>query len=496
MPFPPIIAIVVVVRAVMYFMQRSDGPGAGTQSTPTPPGTTPWGNTIAIGVVEVLAFSVLLAFTPVFPPAILLALGVALAMFPWPLALYAAVPLGAVRVAYHLGRWSDVVWRLDFEGGGLVAGARALLRQDAPHTESLVWLEDRLAAAHPVLPGALLAAGLLAWARGDRVSAKRLIEGIGWFRTDRVPSLAWSQAREWLVVDAASEGDWPRAARLARNDGRPTSNGAQLLGGVAQHLVGAPNRPAPTALWLRWATTPGRELTRPLVERALAAKPPVVNAASDVAEAEDPLVHALRRHAAVARREAPTRIDLEALAKAWDHAAADATLAPIVLERAADLGARTGSAALPRFFDEVRQELTVFASRGDVPLHDLPSTGILASAAQSARDTALREVEQLAQALELRVERKRELPGIDEAREFLQLASAWDRLGEIGGVASQRLVFGKVHTALCALAVQLFNTRGERPLGNAMFRWLLDASKKAGTQAAIELQTKNVACGF
>lgn len=494
MPFPPIIAIVFIVRAIAYAMQSSDSSGAA--STPAPPGTTPWGNVVAVALVELLVFGSLVAFTPVFPPAILVALAVGLLMFPWPLAYFVAVPLGAVRVAYHLGRWSDVTWRLDYEGGALVAGARALLRQDSPQSDSLAWLEDKLAAVHPVLPGSLLAAGLLGWARGDRVAAKRLIEGIGWFRADRVPDLAWSQAREWLVVDAAAEGDWPRAATLSRTDGRPTSNGAELLGGVARHLVGDPKAPSATALWLRWAVTPGRELTRPLLERALAAAPPASRPAPDLAEAEDPLVNALRRHARLARREVPTREDLEDLAKAWDRVAADPSLPTGVLARAHALGARTGPSAVPKFLDEVREELTAFAVRGDVPLHDLPGTGILAAAAQSARDAAMREVEQLADALEHRVEQKRELPGIDETREFLQLAAAWDQLGEIGGASAQRLVFGKVHTALCALAVQLFNTRGEKPLGNAIFRWLLNAAKRAGTPAAIELQTKNVACAF
>jgi hypothetical protein len=43
--------------------------------------------------------------------------------------------------------------------------------------------------------------------------------------------------------------------------------------------------------------------------------------------------------------------------------------------------------------------------------------------------------------------------------------------------------------------VWLYNDRSQRPMGNAIFRWLLREAEALDDQRATMLQTKNVACG-
>jgi len=73
-------------------------------------------------------------------------------------------------------------------------------------------------------------------------------------------------------------------------------------------------------------------------------------------------------------------------------------------------------------------------------------------------------------------------------------------VSEVPGVASagddfRRLAFLKVHTDACGLACWLFNERTQRPLGNAIFKWLLAEAVALDDARAIALQTKNVDCG-
>jgi hypothetical protein len=53
-----------------------------------------------------------------------------------------------------------------------------------------------------------------------------------------------------------------------------------------------------------------------------------------------------------------------------------------------------------------------------------------------------------------------------------------------------------VHPDLCKLAVWLWNLREEKALANAIFRWLLAEAETVGDARAVELETKNVACGI
>jgi hypothetical protein len=59
----------------------------------------------------------------------------------------------------------------------------------------------------------------------------------------------------------------------------------------------------------------------------------------------------------------------------------------------------------------------------------------------------------------------------------------------------RRLAFVKVCPDATAYAVWLFDDQKQRPLGNAIFRWLLAEAELLDGQRAIALMAKNVACG-
>ena len=59
----------------------------------------------------------------------------------------------------------------------------------------------------------------------------------------------------------------------------------------------------------------------------------------------------------------------------------------------------------------------------------------------------------------------------------------------------RRLAFVKVYPDACSYAVWLFNDQHQRPLGNAIFRWLLGEATALDDTRAVALMTKNAACG-
>ena len=64
-----------------------------------------------------------------------------------------------------------------------------------------------------------------------------------------------------------------------------------------------------------------------------------------------------------------------------------------------------------------------------------------------------------------------------------------------GGPEVRRLLWSRLHGDVCGYAVWLWNQRKERPLGNAIFRYLLREATELGDAERRALQEKNVACG-
>ncbi len=464
----------------------------------------------AVSPLSILVWSVLaplvLALWLVGPASPLTLAGtvlfVALA-FPWAVARTVAIPLGWVRVAWALGWLAEVAWRRDRLGGAALAAAWAVARRGARPVSS-VWAERRVEMLAPLRGAGIVAAGLLASARGDDEGARGLLESVAQLPESMRPRLASSLACEWLAGDALARGAWDEARGWARKEALPTRT-ARLVAGVADRMLGVPV-PA-WRLRLSWLLAPRRRALRPLVERALAYRAPapvdleqVPVASTDVAVGTAPhpyreavsderLRKALAAHLAISRGRVGAG-GLAGLVVLWDEVLSDEQTHRFVAERARTVGARA-SEALATLAASVEEDVAALVLATDAGL-ELGTGPVAAGVARRLRERLLRDVEHAARVLSARVAAGRVLPAIHEWRETLQLRERLARGGRLGGLAVRRLVFEDVHDALCPLACRLWNERNQRPIADALFRFLLAEAEAVGHTRLADHERKNV----
>lgn len=455
---------------------------------------------------------------------------VLLAIAPWPAARWVFIPLGLPRVAYHVASLSDWTWRLDRPGGAALAAAWALSRAGRRDDEALEWLERKLEAGsgvglvadgpgtNPLRGAGVCAAAMLTALRGDVAGARALFESVAALDDRACPPEARRIATGWLAAEAAGRGDWRAVADLGAV-GPSAGRDARLLAGVAARLLGDPVAPSAPELWLRWAVAPCRRATLPLVHRALA-----VSSGTSRPAPEEPEVRAARvlegdlwsravmlhatlllRRVIAAERPAgaaprPTPIhgdDLRRLGGAWDAAFEDEAAQAELRERARSIGAASPQAALGPIRRAVEEDLAAIAREGRIPRAEWEDLGeTIGRATRLLRDDLLAEIELACDAVRRRVDENRELPPADELREWIALRARYERAAATVGMELRRLAFPKIHADACHLAVWLFNTRKERPIGNAIFRWLLAEAEALEDGRAVDLQRKNVDCGI
>ena len=110
------------------------------------------------------------------------------------------------------------------------------------------------------------------------------------------------------------------------------------------------------------------------------------------------------------------------------------------------------------------------------------------------RHARLDPLEIAAAALRVRTEGKLDLPPVAELWEWAgtaTLVADAARTGPEGAVLACDLAAFPVGE----LAIRLWNDRGEHPLGNAMFRWLVELATLAGDERAGETHAQNMRCG-
>ncbi len=429
--------------------------------------------------------------------------GLVLMALPWPFARLVLIPLGMPRLAYWLTRTSDFTFRLDRSGGAALAAGWALCRQSPMDEESADWLANRLAAEAPMCGAGVAASGLLLAARGDLEGARTLLGSVAEIDDRVCPPVAKSIAGGWLAADAAERGEWARVAE----HGLTLAQGGRLgwlLSAIAQSLLLEPMAPGKVGLWLRWALAPHRRATLPLVQRAIEAldgafiepeeDPPIAPAAAD----GDAVRTALSLHASVLTR-APDTLrpeDVRAAGQAWDAALVDKATERHLLERALVVGAGGAASVLGRVRAAVLDDLTAAVLASGMPIKELGDRGDVASRVRARlRDELLGAVEAASEALKRRVDDKRALPSADEWREWANLRATYERGVRCAGDELRRLAFVKVYPEVSAYAVWLFNDRKQRPLGNAIFRWLLAEATVLDDTRASALMAKNVSCG-
>ncbi|WP_437732617.1 hypothetical protein [Sorangium sp. So ce1335] len=473
---------------------------------------------ILLGVLAVLFVSTV----PRGSLAGLLVLAPPLALFgPWLAARHVFIPLGLPRAAYAAARRSLFAWPADPRGGAALAAAWALCRARRPDPAAEAWLGDLLegtgqrrgagrggdggpaAAGTEPLRGAGIAAGaMLAAYRGDIEGARALFESVACLDERACPREARRIAAGWLAAEAAARGDWAAVVeRAADGGGRATA----LLGAAAARLLGDVSAPGAVALWLRWLAAPRRRATLPLLRRALAAgdgapRPEPEEPeprAGKVAEG-DLWSRAVLLHATLLLRPRGkvSGDDLRRLGGAWDAALEDERAQAELRERALSLGASGAQAALGPLARAVEEDLAAALRAARVPLAEWDDLGAtIGRTRRRLRDELLSEVEIACDALRRRVDEKRELPALAEWREWTALRAQYEAAAELAGTEFRRLAFPKLHADVCHAAVWLFNTRKERAIGNAMFRWLLAEAEALEDARLAGLQRGNVACG-
>ncbi|AUX47471.1 hypothetical protein SOCE26_089920 [Sorangium cellulosum] len=443
---------------------------------------------------------------------------------PWPAARLALIPLGLPRAACWVASLSEWTWRADRRGGAALAAAWALCRARRPDPAAEAWVSDlvegaslrrdgagarggaapaRDAARRPPLRGAGVAAGaMLAAYRGDVEGARALFESVAALDERACPREARRIAAGWLAAEAASRGDWAAVLERAREGG---GRALALLGAVAARLLGEAPTPGALELWLRWLAAPRRRATLPLVRRALAAgdgaprpEPEAPEpCAAKVAEG-DLWSRAVLLHAGLLLRAdgAISGDDLRRLGGAWDAALEDERAQAELRERARSLGASGAQAALGPLARAVEEDLAAALRAARVPHADWNDLGAtIGRTRRRLRDELLSEVELACDALRRRVDEARELPPLAEWREWTSLRAQYEGAAALVGLEFRRLAFPKVHADVCHAAVWLFNTRKERAIGNAMFRWLLAEAEALDDARIAGLQRGNVACG-
>lgn len=420
----------------------------------------------------------------------------------WPLALQVLAPLGLVRPAYYVGfaAWKNT----DRSGAGLIAASRALHRKRDFDAEAAAWIEDKIQEQTSLRAGAIVAAACIAAARGDRNGARVLFESVRTLDPRASSTAATRVAAEWLAADAAARGAWEEVITIGATL-VGSSRSAWLLAGVAKRLLGKPDAPGRSALLARWLFAPGRRHTFAIVERALSVPDGAApeDDADDaaplppIAEGGDLLARALAAHARLLAAKKPTPRDVAQVGRAFDAAFEEDALGARIDERGALLGAMRAGEVLGRFRRDVEDSLFQLLKSHRIALDDtVDDLGEVSGRAQRRlRDETLSVIEALSDAVRNRVSERRALSVIDEWREWTALRMAYERGVLLGGPELRYLAFTKVHSDVCALAVWLFNDRKERPLANAMFRFLLAEATAVGDTEGIALQSKNVACG-
>jgi hypothetical protein len=413
------------------------------------------------------------------------------------------VPLGRTEAAFRLVQLADSALGLDDGGGPALAAAWALLRRPQASTEEISWVEQKVSEVKPLRGGGLVAAALLQARQGDKDDARRLLRSCFELAPSTRSAMASRVAREWLAADAASRGDWAAVVELGAQASRgQASRATRFLAAVGRRLLRLDGAPSDEELWLHWLLGPRWSRTRPLLIRALSVPRGPVQDASKRPDPEpaplapaDPLARALELQLRL-WGQPPSLAEVGELGRAWDAALADPQLERRLLIRSLELGAAEGASLRSRIADMAADGLAQLARSRELPLGEIEAPGpTLERAARRLRGDLLSEIEVASSALRRRAVEKRELPAVDEWREWLALRARYEHGTRLAGQEARRLAWPRVRDDACKLAVWLWNVRGEKAIAHAMFGWLLGEARAMSDQEATELQEKNVACG-
>lgn len=377
--------------------------------------------------------------------------------------------------------------------GAMLYATLTATRMRDPST-ACAWLYERFR-AKPVA-GALgqNILGHLAAAQGDRVTAQCLFESIDARPRPARNSIVRVTTRDWLVMDAARQGDWSAAARFAERDGG--SRWSRAVGGMARTIDGVGILPK-WRLRLLWWVAPRRLRLRPLLRRALLASAREPKSADTAPPHDLPAALALLAEvlAKAAQRSSEVSSSEFVAAVRW---------VTVRLE-GADVQGQVGKrlaaldSTLCRSVDSVVSDF-----KSDLVKLILPvvtahpewvaagrSHPVIAEAIQHLQGTAFESLEMRAKDLARRAEKKQSLDPLAEWHSWALLCDEANRLLALQPGAKASL-FALVWHPLVSYAVFQHNEKQRLTLAQDIFRWLRPLA--GSHRQAIELLDKNMAC--
>jgi hypothetical protein len=502
-PVGAIVAVVVLaLRAVNASQNGKATPATPAVAAPTSRGsTTYWGDSGAAGtlVFQMILLGVASGLVTVGVQtgngvALTSGLAACYLLFPAWIARSVFAPLGFVRLAYFTASLSRVEWRRDKPGGPALIAAWALAQQDKPWPSTIAWVEKRLTSSKSALQGSgVVAFGLLEAAKGRLDTARDWLDSVLMFDPRVAPTQVRAVAAAWLATDAAARGDWKRVKAIAENKKWPGSPSLTLLGALAGRMLGEP-LPTNAGLWFWWLLAPRRMWTRGFVQQATQHR--AVAQASETLPAPPTTLDAIGRATfltlALKGQPSPGAASVVEVARAWE-AAFGSDVRSRLFVRATLVGGGEPDAAVEEVRQLVQQALgpllpgKLTGVSGELP-------GLIEAAAQARRDALSSELEERMNRMDGRKLGNKELPQLEEWREFLALRALYRQSCEAGTLGDHSLAHSIIRDKLVNFGVWLYNVRVERPVANAIFRMLEAEAVALGDSDAERLNKKNGGC--
>jgi len=387
--------------------------------------------------------------------------------------------------------------------GAAVFGALALARRRRPRDDAarrtITWLARRIngTEAGRMRGAGVIAGGLLAALRGDRHRARCMLLVANSLPEQRVPWSTRSIARDWLVADAAENGDWREVIRLSRR-GESGFRWSYLMARIGERLTGLPDGPRAWWLWLSWLAAPRRIATLALLRRALGVprvpKPRTAVRATSEPVADATLPDALAGLAqALTSRFAQDGPSLAASVHAVDAALDRPELRSRIEERLTALDTLRDSETIVSVFRARLVDLLVPVIEECPSLARGTDRGpILDQAADRVRARLFRDIEAQCDDCNERQKRETSLDSLDEWETWAVMRESADRVLELDP-ASEHALFRAMYVPMCNYAVFQHNKCKRIVLAHDIFTWLLAHAQ--GDLAAVTLLKGNVQAG-
>jgi hypothetical protein len=466
-----------VVWALYYIMQSSRAghaqPATRSEALPAGSGALAFLRLVFIAVpivVPINFFSQLSGWRAGLEAVLVTICG--LLIFPWWTARNIVIPLRLHRLAYGLTWMSVGPWLRDKPEGPVLAAAWCLSLQRAPRASSIAWAEKKLRASRPLRASTVAAHAMLAAARKQSAEARALFESTALLHPSLMPQEVGRVCYEWLATDSAARGNWAAVQRFAEHYRAPRVPTLLLLANIAARRPGN-RRASRIKVWIARLQIrqrlPGRDEIPIQTRPTPTPNPPKMSAREAMAMA---------LHASIF---SPSNCNaILSLSEQWESVLHDQDLYHRLTVRSTAIGAGNAVAAtLQRLRRLVESDLVErLDNLGGEP--DGIPPALLKSALAIRRDRLFTEIGERIARLERRRRENRDVPRIEEWREFVALHRAYNELCSSGSKADRSLAFSFA-VQLNAFAVWLHDSRKEKTLANAMFRFLEREARLTGS---------------